>query len=287
MGGFFATASHDDCVFDLFFGTDYHSHLGTRRAGLAVYSEKFSADINDMAGYMGIGCISDYDPQPLIVRSHHGTYAISCVGKINNQQDILDRLLKHSHMHFLAQSGSEINTVEIVAALINSRENLIEGLQYAQEAIEGSMTILLLTHAGIYLSRDRYGRTPLVIGKKEDGYCASFEAFAYLNLGYQNYKELGPGEIAIMTADGIKTLVSPGNHMRICTFLCVYYGYPASRYEGVSVEEMRYRCGEKLALRDREEPVEIDTVAGVPDKTIYQIYTYMATLFHANNPIET
>lgn len=283
MGGFFATASHDDCVFDLFFGTDYHSHLGTRRAGLAVYSEKagfmrsihnienapfrtkFSADINDMAGYMGIGCISDYDPQPLIVRSHHGTYAISCVGKINNQQDILDRLLKHSHMHFLAQSGSEINTVEIVAALINSRENLIEGLQYAQEAIEGSMTILLLTHAGIYLSRDRYGRTPLVIGKKENGYCASFEAFAYLNLGYQNYKELGPGEIAIMTADGIKTLVSPGNHMRICTFLWVYYGYPASRYEGVSVEEMRYRCGEKLALRDREEPVEIDTVAGVPD----------------------
>lgn len=283
MGGFFATASHDDCVFDLFFGTDYHSHLGTRRAGLAVYSEKagfmrsihnienapfrtkFSADINDMAGYMGIGCISDYDPQPLIVRSHHGTYAISCVGKINNQQDILDRLLKHSHMHFLAQSGSEINTVEIVAALINSRENLIEGLQYAQEAIEGSMTILLLTHAGIYLSRDRYGRTPLVIGKKEDGYCASFEAFAYLNLGYQNYKELGPGEIAIMTADGIKTLVSPGNHMCICTFLWVYYGYPASRYEGVSVEEMRYRCGEKLALRDREEPVEIDTVAGVPD----------------------
>lgn len=283
MGGFFAAASQNDCVFDLFFGTDYHSHLGTRRAGLAVYSEeagftrsihnienspfrtKFSAEINDMKGYLGIGCISDYDPQPLIVRSHHGTYAISCVGKINNMEELLNRLLKHSHMHFLAQSGSEINTVEIVAALINSRDNLIEGLQYAQKMIDGSMTILLLTHAGIYLSRDKYGRTPLVVGKKDDGYCASFEAFAYLNLGYQDYKELGPGEIAIMTQDGVKTLVAPGDKMRICTFLWVYYGYPASRYEGVSVEEMRYRCGEKLALRDREEPVEIDTVAGVPD----------------------
>ena len=284
MGGFFGVASKNDCVFDLFFGTDYHSHLGTRRAGLAVYSKedgfnrsihnienspfrtKFSSEINDMSGHLGIGCISDYDPQPLIVRSHHGTYAIATVGKIDNLDELVDRLFEHKHMHFLEMSGGEINTVEVVTALINSRCNLIEGIRYAQESIKGSMTIMVLTHEGIYLARDKYGRTPIAIGKNDEGYCACFEAFAYLNLGYENYKELGPGEICIMTPEGVKTLVAPGNQMKICTFLWVYYGYPASRYEGVSVEEMRYRCGANLARRDQKEsPVEIDTVAGVPD----------------------
>lgn len=284
MGGFFGVASKNDCVFDLFFGTDYHSHLGTRRAGLAVYSKedgfnrsihnienspfrtKFSSEINDMSGHLGIGCISDYDPQPLIVRSHHGTYAIATVGKIDNLDELVDRLFEHKHMHFLEMSGGEINTVEVVTALINSRCNLIEGIRYAQESIKGSMTIMVLTHEGIYLARDKYGRTPIAIGKNDEGYCACFEAFAYLNLGYENYKELGPGEICIMTPEGVKTLVAPGNQMKICTFLWVYYGYPASRYEGVSVEEMRYRCGANLARRDQKEsPIEIDTVAGVPD----------------------
>lgn len=284
MGGFFGVASKNDCVFDLFFGTDYHSHLGTRRAGLAVYSKedgfnrsihnienspfrtKFSSEINDMSGHLGIGCISDYDPQPLIVRSHHGTYAIATVGKIDNLDELVDRLFEHKHMHFLEMSGGEINTVEVVTALINSRCNLIDGIRYAQESIKGSMTIMVLTHEGIYLARDKYGRTPIAIGKNDEGYCACFEAFAYLNLGYENYKELGPGEICIMTPEGVKTLVAPGDQMKICTFLWVYYGYPASRYEGVSVEEMRYRCGANLARRDQKEsPIEIDTVAGVPD----------------------
>lgn len=284
MGGFFGVASKNDCVFDLFFGTDYHSHLGTRRAGLAVYSKedgfnrsihnienspfrtKFSSEINDMSGHLGIGCISDYDPQPLIVRSHHGTYAIATVGKIDNLDELVDRLFEHKHMHFLEMSGGEINTVEVVTALINSRCNLIDGIRYAQESIKGSMTIMVLTHEGIYLARDKYGRTPIAIGKNDEGYCACFEAFAYLNLGYENYKELGPGEICIMTPEGVKTLVAPGDRMKICTFLWVYYGYPASRYEGVSVEEMRYRCGANLARRDQKEsPIEIDTVAGVPD----------------------
>ncbi|MBP3276721.1 amidophosphoribosyltransferase [Kandleria sp.] len=284
MGGFFGVASKNDCVFDLFFGTDYHSHLGTRRAGLAVYSKedgfnrsihnienspfrtKFSSEINDMSGHLGIGCISDYDPQPLIVRSHHGTYAIATVGKIDNLDELVDRLFEHKHMHFLEMSGGEINTVEVVTALINSRCNLIDGIRYAQESIKGSMTIMVLTHEGIYLARDKHGRTPIAIGKNDEGYCACFEAFAYLNLGYENYKELGPGEICIMTPEGVKTLVAPGDRMKICTFLWVYYGYPASRYEGVSVEEMRYRCGANLARRDQKEsPIEIDTVAGVPD----------------------
>ena len=284
MGGFFGVASKHDCVFDLFFGTDYHSHLGTRRAGLAVYSNeegfnrsihnienspfrtKFSSEINDMKGHLGIGCISDYDPQPLIVRSHHGTYAILTVGKIDNLDELVDKLFQHKHMHFLEMSGGEVNSVEVVTTLINSRSNLIEGIRYAQESIEGSMTIMILTHEGIYLARDKHGRTPVAIGKNHESYCAYFEAFAYLNLGYEDYKELGPGEICIMTPDGVKTLVAPGDKMKICTFLWVYYGYPASRYEGVSVEEMRYRCGAKLALRDQKEsPIEIDTVAGVPD----------------------
>ena len=279
MGGFFGVASKNDCMFDLFFGTDYHSHLGTRRAGMAVYGEKgfdrsihnienapfrtkFDKDVNEMEGYMGIGCISDYEPQPLIVRSHHGTYAIERVGKINNTDQIVDRIFKNGNAHFLEMSGGDINATELVAAIINQRENLVEGIQYAQELIEGSMTILLMTPKGIYAARDRLGRTPVSIGKKEDSYCISFESFAYLNLGYVEEKELGPGEIVIVTPDSIHTLAAPGKDMKICTFLWVYYGYPSSSYEGISVEEMRYRCGSLLAKRDDIKP---DIVAGVPD----------------------
>ncbi|MBS5935049.1 MAG: amidophosphoribosyltransferase [Clostridiales bacterium] len=279
MGGFFGVASKSDCVFDLFFGTDYHSHLGTRRGGMAVYGEKgfdraihnienspfrtkFEKDVNSMKGNLGIGCISDYEPQPLIVRSHHGTYAISTIGKINNTEEIIKRVFATGHSHFLEMSGGDINPTELVAALINQKEHLVDGIQYAQELIEGSMTLMIMTPKGIFAARDRYGRTPISIGKKSDSFCASFESFAYLNLGYTEYKELGPGEIVVLTPEGVQTLRQPGKDMKICTFLWIYYGYPSSSYEGISVEKMRYNCGEKLASRDNVKP---DIVAGVPD----------------------
>ncbi len=280
MGGFFGVAHKESCVFDLFFGTDYHSHLGTRRAGMAVYSKergfdraihnienapfrtKFDKDVNKMEGNLGIGCISDYEPQPLLVRSHHGTYAISTVGKINNTDEIVNTLLESEHTHFLEMSGGDINATELVAAIVNQKANLVEGLQYAQELIDGSMSILILTPLGIYAARDKFGRTPVVIGKKADAHCVTFESFAYLNLGYTDCKELGPGEIVVVTPEGVRTLVNPGKEMRICTFLWVYYGYPSSSYEGISVEQMRYNCGALLASRDNVKP---DIVAGVPD----------------------
>ncbi|MCR5397460.1 MAG: amidophosphoribosyltransferase [Lachnospiraceae bacterium] len=282
MGGFFASALKEDCVFDLFFGTDYHSHLGTRRAGMAVYGKsgfnraihsienspfrtKFEDDVNEMEGNMGIGCISDYEPQPLIVRSHHGTYAITTVGRINNTAKLVEHVLNRPGNHFLEMSGGDINATELVAAMINEKDNLVEGIRYAQEQIDGSMTMMLLTPKGIYLARDKMGRTPLAVGKKDEGFCASFEAFAYLNLGYEDYKELGPGEICVMTPEGVTTLAQPGKKMKICTFLWVYYGYPASSYEGVSVEGMRTRCGSLLAKRDKMTIDDIDAVAGVPD----------------------
>ncbi len=280
MGGFFAVAAKEDCVFDLFFGTDYHSHLGTRRAGMAVYSRekgydraihnienapfrtKFDKDVNEMQGSLGIGCISDFEPQPLMVRSHHGTYAITTVGKINNADKLIRELFSKGHSHFLEMSGGDINATELVAAIVNQKDNLVEGIRYAQEVIEGSMTLLIMTPKGIYAARDLMGRTPVSIGRKEGAYCASFESFAYLNLGYTAHRELGPGEIAVLTPEGVKTLVQPGKDMKICTFLWIYYGYPSSSYEGISVEQMRYNCGAKLAARDNVQP---DIVAGVPD----------------------
>ena len=280
MGGFFGVAAKEDCVFDLFFGTDYHSHLGTRRAGMAVYSKeegynraihnienapfrtKFDKDVNEMRGNLGIGCISDFEPQPLMVRSHHGTYAITTVGKINNTDAIIKDLFAKGHSHFLEMSGGDINATELVAAVVNQKDNLVEGIQYAQEIIEGSMTLLIMTPKGIYAARDKMGRTPVAVGKKEGAYCVSFESFAYLNLGYQPVRELGPGEIVVVTPEGVRTLVQPGKDMKICTFLWVYYGYPSSSYEGISVEKMRYQCGAKLAERDHVKP---DIVAGVPD----------------------
>ena len=279
MGGFFAVASKEDCVFDLFFGTDYHSHLGTRRGGMAVHGKngfnrsihnienspfrtKFESDVNEMEGNLGIGCISDYEPQPLIVRSHHGTYAISTVGKINNTDVLVKTIFDKGNSHFMEMSGGDINATEIVAALINQKDNIVEGIQYAQNLIEGSMTILLLTAKGIYAARDKMGRTPIAIGKKKGAFCAAFESFAYLNLGYQEFRELGPGEIVVMTPEAVVTLAKPGTEMKICTFLWVYYGYPSSSYEGISVEKMRYNCGDLLARRDNVKP---DIVAGVPD----------------------
>ena len=295
MGGFFAAALKDDCTFDLFFGTDYHSHLGTRRAGMAVFGKngfnraihnienspfrtKFEDDLNKMSGHLGIGSISDYEPQPLLVRSHHGTYSISTVGKINNKSAIENELLKKERMHFLEMSGGEINQTELVATIINQKDNLVEGIKYAQDLIEGSMSMLIMTAKGIYCARDKLGRTPLVIGKKDGGYCASFESFAYLNLGYTPYKELGPGEIVVMTPEEVVTLASPGNKMRICTFLWVYYGYPSSSYEGVSVEKMRYNCGSEMAKRDKSDGRytnrNVDTVAGIPDSGIAHAVGY-------------
>lgn len=280
MGGFFGVAAKEDCVFDLFFGTDYHSHLGTRRAGMAVYSRdkgydraihnienapfrtKFDKDVNEMQGHMGIGCISDYEPQPLMVRSHHGTFAITTVGKINNSDELSKELLEKGHTHFMEMSGGDINATELVASLINQETNLVDGIRHAQEVIDGSMTILLMTPKGIYAARDRLGRTPVVVGKKEGAYCVSFESFAYLNLGYVEERELGPGEVVVVTPEGVQTLLKPGEDMKICTFLWVYYGYPSSSYEGVSVEQMRYNCGGLLAERDDVKP---DIVAGVPD----------------------
>ncbi len=279
MSGFFGVASKEDCVFDLFFGTDYHSHLGTRRAGLAVYDSergfdraihsienapfrtKFTDELHSMRGNLGIGCISDYQAQPILVRSHHGTFAISTVGKINNTDEILNKVIDN-RTHFFEMQNGEINNTELVAAIINQKDNFIEGIKYAQEIVEGSLSMLILTAKGLYCARDRLGRTPVVIGRKEEGYCVSFESFAYLNLGYKDFKELGPGEITVVTADGVKTLVAPGTDMKICTFLWVYYGYPSSSYEGLSVEKMRYNCGKFLAMRDHVTP---DLVAGVPD----------------------
>lgn len=282
MGGFFGVAAKKDCVFDLFFGIDYHSHLGTRRAGMAVYDQekgfdraihnienapfrtKFDQEVNSMQGSVGIGCISDFEPQPLIVRSHHGTYAITTVGRINNTEELVQEIYSKGHTHFLEMSGGDTNPTELVAALINQKDNLIDGLAYAQQRIEGSMTILLMTPKGIYAARDRLGRTPVSVGKKEDACCVSLESFAYRNLGYQEERELGPGEIAVVTPEGAQTLVKPGNKMKICTFMWIYYGYPSSSYEGIGVEEMRYRCGAMLARRDKG-TIQVDTVAGVPD----------------------
>ena len=279
MSGFFGVASKEDCVFDLFFGTDYHSHLGTRRAGMAVYSPetgfekaihsienapfrtKFTDDFSSMKGTMGIGCISDYQAQPIFIRSHHGAFAIATIGKINNVDAILKNVIDR-RTHFFEMQNGEINSTELVAAIINQKDNFIEGIRFAQEIVEGSLSMLILTPQGIYCARDKLGRTPIVIGQKEGAYCASFESFAYLNLGYTDCKELGPGEIVVMTSDGIKTLVAPGNKMKICTFLWVYYGYPSSSYEGLSVEQMRYNSGVYMAKRDDVTP---DYVAGIPD----------------------
>ena len=289
MGGIFGVASRSDCVFDLFFGTDYHSHLGTKRGGMAVFDAsegfqraihnienspfrtKFERDVDEMKGNLGIGCISDNEPQPLMVRSHLGNFAITTVGRINNTEALVKDAFDNGTTHFLEMSGGDINPTELTAALINRKDSIPEGIKYAQSLIDGSMSILVLTSKGIYAARDKYGRTPIAIGKKDGAHCASFESFAYLNLGYENYKELGPGEIDFITPDTVETVSAPNEKMKICTFLWVYYGYPTSSYEGMNVESMRYRCGDMLASRDN---INADSVAGIPDSGIAHAVGY-------------
>ena len=290
MGGFFGVASKNNCTLALFYGIDDHSHLGTRRGGMAVCGErgfqraihnienspfrtKFERDVEEMEGNLGIGCISDYEPQPLLIQSHLGSFAITTVGKINNMDELLRYVYENGNTHFQEMSSGQVNATELVASLICKKDSIVEGIQYVQEIVDGSMTLLLMTKEGLYAARDRYGRTPLVIGHKDDAYCVSFESFAYINLGYSDYKELGPAEIVFIDPDGVKTLSEPKKEMRICSFLWVYYGYPTSSYEGVNVEEMRYKCGSMLAKRD-EGTISPDIVAGVPDSGIAHAIGY-------------
>ena len=285
MGGFFGAVSRRDAVLDVFFGTDYHSHLGTRRAGMVMYDSKdgfqrqihnienspfrskFENDLADFHGQSGIGCISDMDPQPLLVRSHLGLYAITMVGIISNADKLIETYFSLRGHQFMAMSSGAVNATELVAGLINQKDSLVEGIRHAQEVIEGSATILILTRDGIIAARDRLGRLPVLVGKNEDGCCVSFESFAYHKLGYDDEHELGPREIVRITADGWETLSPPGEEMRICAFLWTYYGYPNSNYEGKNVELMRYRNGELIARAEAERGTmpDVDYVAGVPD----------------------
>lgn len=285
MGGFFGAVSRRDAVLDVFFGTDYHSHLGTRRAGMVMYDSKdgfqrqihnienspfrskFENDLADFHGQSGIGCISDTDPQPLLVRSHLGLYAITTVGIVNNADKLIETYFSERGHQFMAMSSGAVNATELVAGLINQKDSLVEGIRHAQDVIEGSATILILTREGIIAARDKLGRLPVLVGRNEDGCCVSFESFAYHKLGYVDEHELGPREIVRLTADGWETLSPPGEEMRICAFLWTYYGYPNSNYEGKNVELMRYRNGELIAKAEEERGTlpDVDYVAGVPD----------------------
>lgn len=290
MGGIFGVAAKRNCTLELFYGVDYHSHLGTRRGGMATYGPrgfnrsihnienspfrtKFERDVEEMEGNLGIACISDYEPQPLLIQSHLGSFAITTVGKINNFDALKEKVYSHGNTHFQEMSGGQVNATELVAALICKKDTIVDGIRYVQDIIDGSMTMLLMTKDGIYAARDRYGRTPLIVGKKEDAYCVSFEDFAYINLGYSSYHELGPGEVVFITPDGVEKMVPPRDEMRICSFLWVYYGYPTASYEGINVEEMRYRCGSMLAKRDAGS-VSPDMVAGVPDSGLAHAIGY-------------
>lgn len=280
MGGLFGVVSNNDCVADLFFGTDYHSHLGTKRGGMCVYGKdgfnraihdienspfrtKFEKEVDEMTGFMGIGSISDGEPQPLTVYSRMGDYSIGTVGRINNKDTLVRELLSNGCSQFMSMSSGGINNTELVAALISTKSNLVDGIRYAQEKIEGSATMLLMTPEGIYAARDKFGRTPLIIGKKNGCYCVASESFAFINLGYEPAKDIGPAEIVFIRSSGFQTVAEPQKEMRICTFLWTYFGYPTSTYEDVNVEEMRYRSGASIAKHD--EGLKVDYVAGVPD----------------------
>ena len=280
MGGVIGFVSRQDCVMDLFFGTDYHSHLGTKNGGMCVLQEdgfnrsihnienspfrsKFEEDLEEMSGKMGIGSISDGDPQPLTVRSRQGDYAITTVGRINNKEELVAELLKDRAGQFMSMSGGGINNTELVAALVSTGKDIVDGIKIAQSKIDGSMTMLILTEDGLYAARDKYGRTPLIIGEKDGAYCAASESFAFINVGYRYKRELGPAEVAFITADGEKTVADPQKEMKICAFLWTYFGYTTSIYEGRNVELMRNRNGELLAQRDGD--LDVDYVAGVPD----------------------
>ncbi|RVU97703.1 amidophosphoribosyltransferase [Coriobacteriales bacterium OH1046] len=285
MGAFFGAASKRDVVMDVFFGVDYHSHLGTRRAGMvsclpeggfkkeihsienSPFRTRFENDLPGFRGTSAMGCISDSDPQPLLVRSHLGLFSIATVGAVNNAAALIESFSHVGHQ-FMATSSGEVNTTELIAALINTQETLVEGIRYAQEQVEGSLTLLVMREDGeLIAARDPWGRLPVLVGRNHEGYCVTFESFAYGKLGYEDEHELGPGEIVSITADGYETLVPPQDKMRICAFLWVYYGYPNSNYEGVNVEVMRYRNGACMARDERERNIlpDVDYVAGVPD----------------------
>ncbi|MCI9557156.1 amidophosphoribosyltransferase [Oscillospiraceae bacterium 50-16] len=288
MGGFFGAVSKKDATLDIFFGVDYHSHLGTRRGGMVLWDEKggfqrqihsientpfrtkFEKDLTKFRGRQGIGCISDTDPQPLLVRSHLGLYAITTVGIINNADALVDKYFSDHGHQFMAMSSGKVNATELTAALINQKDDLVSGILHAQEMIDGSSTILILTPEGIIAARDKLGRLPVLLGKKEDGHCVSFESFAYHKLGYEDAYELGPREIVHITPDGFQTLSPPGEEMRICAFLWTYYGYPNSNYEGKNVEVIRYLNGEIMARDEilRGQLPKVDYVAGVPDSGV-------------------
>ncbi len=288
MGGFFGAISKRDVTLDIFFGVDYHSHLGTRRGGMIIYDQedgfqrqihsientpfrtKFEKDLQKFHGTSGIGCISDTDPQPLLVRSHLGVYAISTVGIINNAEELVEDYFNGHARQFMAMSSGKVNACELTAALINQKDSLVEGIRYAQQVIDGSSTILILTPDGIVASRDRLGRLPVLIGRNGEGCCVSFESFACTKVGYENAYELGPGEIVRVTADGWETLAPAGDKMRICAFLWTYYGYPNSNYEGQNVEVTRCRNGEIMARAEAAKGAipDVDWVAGVPDSGV-------------------
>ena len=288
MGGFFGVVSKQDCVLDIFFGVDYHSHLGTRRGGMILYDKergfqrqihsientpfrtKFEKDLPDFSGCSGIGCISDTDPQPLLVRSHLGLYALTTVGIINNAEELVSRYFSDHGHQFMAMSSGKVNSTELAAALINQKDDLVSGILHAQELIDGSLTVLVLTKDGIIAARDRLGRLPVLIGRNEDGCCVSFESFAYHKLGYEDAYELGPREIVKVTEEGFETLSPAGKEMKICSFLWTYYGYPNSNYEGVNVEVMRYRNGAIMAQDDQKRGLagDVDYIAGVPDSGV-------------------
>ena len=286
MGGIFGVTSRRNCILDVFFGTDYHSHLGTRRAGMAAYDPqyglqreihnienspfrtKFEHVGTEMFGNAAIGCISDTDPQPLLIRSNLGLYAISTIGIINNARELTEQYLSFSGGHFDVMTGGRVNANELIAAMIDQKSSFADGIRFAQSVIKGTATILILREGGhLIAARDRCGRLPLSIGQNEDGYCVGLEPFAYTKLGYEMVRELGPGEIVEITPEGVQVLAEPGEEMKICAFLWTYYGYPTSTYEGVNVEAMRYRNGRLIALADKEKGLaqDIDYVGGVPD----------------------
>ncbi len=288
MGGYFGIVSKHDCVKSLFYGTDYHSHLGTKRGGLAVLTQKgimrgihniensqfrskFEDDILKFRGRSGIGIISDSDSQPLLINSHLGQFGIVTVARINNKDDLIQEAFKHRTAHFSEMSGGTISPTELIATLINRGDTHEEGIRYAQKTIDGSCSVLLLTDKGIYAGRDYYGRTPLILGRQNNALCAAFETTAFANLGFEFEHELGPGEVVFMTADGFEQKLPPADKLRICAFHWIYYGYPSSTYEGKNVERVRYRCGQALAKRDH---VNCDFVAGIPDSGVAHAIGY-------------
>ncbi|MDE6579864.1 MAG: amidophosphoribosyltransferase, partial [Ruminiclostridium sp.] len=288
MGGFFGAATHSDCVSDVFFGTDYHSHLGTRRGGMTAFSPekgfqrsihsienspfrtKFEKDVEGMSGGLCIGCISDTDPQPILLRSKLGLYAVCTVGIINNAKELTRELIASNAASFETMSSGNINMSSIVGALISQKDSFEEGIRFAQSKIEGTLSLMILTENGIIAARDKKGRLPIIIGRKDDGFCFSFESFAFQKLDYEWYRELLPAEIVKITPDTVEVLSEGGTDMNICTFLWTYYGYPNSVYEGVTVETMRTRNGEIMAERDMERGLlpEVDYVCGVPDSGV-------------------